>query len=113
MDPAIPQLGPGPQPADSPLWGPADTISVNWKAWGRALWKGATVPSLIPSASIALPGNPNLIPEAGCGQSPQSLVNAGFLGILMDIDPWQKKSQRHKIIYTLFCDFDSVFKHIG
>ena len=52
-----------------------------------------------------------LIPEAGCGQSPRSLVNAGFLGILMDINPRQKKSQRHKIIYTLagyVTDFCSV-----
>ena len=28
MDAAVPQLGPGDRPADSPLWGAADTISV-------------------------------------------------------------------------------------
>lgn len=33
----------------------------------------------------------HLIPETGCGRSPRSLVNAGFLGILMDINPRQKK----------------------
>ena len=31
-------------------------------------------PSLIPSAFKVLPENPSLIPEAGCGQSPQKAV---------------------------------------
>ena len=69
MDTEIPQLGPGAEPADCPVWGTAYGIPV--KKTGMAVTENICHPSLIPSAFILLPGKPSLIPEAGCGQRPR------------------------------------------
>lgn len=70
MDAEIPELGPGAEPADCPVWGTSHGISVNKKT-GMATSPNPCHPSLIPSALIVLPENPSLIPEAGCGQGPR------------------------------------------
>ena len=69
MDAEIPELGPGAEPADCPVWGAADGIPVKKDRDGSI--QNLCHPSLIPSAFILLPENPSLIPEAGCGQRPR------------------------------------------
>ena len=69
MDAEVPELGPGFEPADCPVWGTAHRIPV--KRNGVAASENLCHPLLILSAFILLPKNPILIPEAGCGQSPR------------------------------------------
>ena len=66
MDTEIPQLGPGLEPADCPVWGIACPIPV--KKTGMAASENVCHPNLIPSALIVLPKYPSLISEVGCGQ---------------------------------------------
>ena len=70
MDPEIPWMGSGAEPVDCIIWGKADRVFIRKKKPGR-LTLNEGRPSLIPSAFKGLPENPSLIPEAGCGQSPQ------------------------------------------
>ena len=69
MDAEVPELGPGLEPVNYPVWGTAHTAPV--KKTGVAVSENPCHPSLISSAFILLPENPSLIPEAGCGQSPR------------------------------------------
>lgn len=73
MDPEIPWLGSGAESVDRIIWGKADGVFIRKKKSGR-LTVTESRPSLIPSAFKVLPGKPSLIPEAGCGQSPQKAV---------------------------------------
>lgn len=72
MDPEVPELGSGAEPADCPVWGTSVKVFIKEKLEGHPLNCAATPASLIPSAFILLPENPSLIPEAGCGQSPRT-----------------------------------------
>ena len=63
-------MGSGVEQVDRIIWGKADGIFIRKKKPGR-LTLTESRPSLIPSALKVLPENPSLIPEAGCGQSPQ------------------------------------------
>jgi hypothetical protein len=59
MDSEIPWLGSGAKPVDRIIWGKADGVFIKKKKPGR----------------LTLTENrPSLIPEAGCGQSPQKAV---------------------------------------
>ena len=71
MDAALPQLGPGTQPADSPLRGAADTIPVEKESLGQGAMEKCRCPQPYSVGIYSIAGKPNLIPEAGCGQSPR------------------------------------------
>ena len=43
---ALPQLGPGTQPANSPLRGAADTIPIEKESLGQGTMESAAVPDL-------------------------------------------------------------------
>lgn len=73
MDPEIPWLGSGAEPVDRIIWGKADGVFIRKKKPGRLILTESR-PSLIPSALKVLPEKPSLIPEVGCGQSPQKAV---------------------------------------
>ena len=79
MDAALPQLGSGTQPADSPLQGAADTLSVEKESLGQGTMEGAAVPSLIPSASIALLESPILFQRSGLGRAQCGQLNKHFV----------------------------------
>ena len=79
MDAALPQLGPGTQPADSPLRGAADTIPVEKESLGQGIMEDAAVPSLIPSASIVLPESPILFQRPGVGRAHEKKQSGCFI----------------------------------
>ena len=79
MDAALPQLGPGTQPADSPLRGAADTIPVEKESLGQGAMEKCRCPQPYSVGIYSIAGKPNLIPEAGCGQSPRKKQSGCFI----------------------------------
>ena len=68
MDLEIPRMGSGAEPAGCPVRRAADGSFIKRSGWQQPK---TCHPILIPSAFILLPEYPILIPEVGCGQSPQ------------------------------------------
>ena len=74
MDSEIPKLGSGAESAHCPVQRAPDSVSVinSNKKPGMAENIKTSIPGLISSALVVLPEIFHLIPEAGCGQSPQN-----------------------------------------
>ena len=72
MDAEIPGLGSGAEPADRIVWRKADTVFVKEKARAAPNRGQPPQPYSIGIKSIAK--KTSLIPEAGCGQSPQKAI---------------------------------------
>jgi hypothetical protein len=68
----ISRLGSGAEPADRIVWGKADTVFVKEKARAAPNRGQPPQPYSIGIKSIAK--KTSLIPEAGCGQSPQKAI---------------------------------------
>ena len=73
MDPKVPELGSGTQPADRPVRGASYGLFIGKENAGTAAQRVLPFQqNLIPSAFVVLPKIPSLIPEAGCGQRPRN-----------------------------------------
>ena len=72
VDPKVPELGPGTQPADRLVRGASYGLFIGKENAGTAAQRVLPFQqNLIPSALVVLSKIPSLIPEAGCGQRPQ------------------------------------------